>query len=66
MDLTPRFKLVFVSVLCITGLSLLLGVSLALYADPANESVKPLIDTCSTTFKMGFGAIVGLLGGKTL
>ncbi len=66
MDLTPRFKLVFVSVLCITVLSLILGVSLAVYANPSNENIKLLIDTCSTTFKMGFGAIVGLLGGKTL
>jgi hypothetical protein len=30
------------------------------------EEIKRLIETGSTTYKMGFGAIIGLLGGKVL
>ncbi|MGO9273312.1 MAG: hypothetical protein ACLQOO_24260 [Terriglobia bacterium] len=65
MDLTPRFKLVFFFVMGLTVLSLAVTVNLTLSANPSEDS-RRLIETCSTTFKMGFGAAVGLLGGKTL
>jgi hypothetical protein len=29
-----------------------------------NDASKSLVDTCATAFKMGFGAIIGLNGGK--
>jgi uncharacterized membrane protein (Fun14 family) len=29
-----------------------------------NDASKSLVDTCETAFKMGFGAIIGLNGGK--
>jgi hypothetical protein len=65
VDLTPRFKLVFVSLRCLTLVSL--GVSVALVFSPnPSDDTRRLVETCSTTFKMGFGAVVGLLGGKTL
>jgi len=28
------------------------------------DASKSLVDTCATAFKMGFGAIIGLNGGK--
>jgi hypothetical protein len=60
-----QFKLTFASVLFLTVLSL--GISLALVYHPAqSEEGKRLFETCSTTWKMGFGAIVGLIGGKTM
>jgi hypothetical protein len=67
VTLNPAFKLVFCSVLGLTVLSLGVSVYFALaYDSPPSEEVKRLIETCSTTWKMGFGAIVGLIGGKAL
>jgi hypothetical protein len=63
--LTPTFKLVFISVLSLTILSLLVSLILVLYGRDTEDS-KRLIESCSTTWKLGFGAIVGLIGGKAL
>lgn len=62
-DITPRFKLVFVAVLAITLLCLMLNMIIVLVA-PHNSPAASFADTCSTAFKLGFGAIVGLVGGK--
>jgi hypothetical protein len=56
---------VFLTVLLLTLVSLGVSVYLAIRPDPSEE-VKRLIETCSTTWKLGFGAIVGLIGGKAL
>ena len=66
MILTPGFKLVFTSVLCLTVLSFLMGISLSLAIEKPSSNINGWIETCSTTFKLGFGAIVGLIGGKAL
>jgi hypothetical protein len=63
--LTPAFKLIFFSVLGLTILSLV-GNFLAVLVPNQTEEVKRLAETCSTTWKLGFGAIVGLIGGKVL
>jgi hypothetical protein len=58
----PLFKVPFFSVLGLTVLSL--AVCLLLAVSPnQTEEVKRLIETCSTTSKLGFGAICGLIGG---
>ncbi|MGQ5592815.1 hypothetical protein ACUJ8N_11315 [Streptomyces sp. ESR1.13] len=62
-DLTPRFKLIFWTVVALTVLSLILNVVLSLLAGDSAQ-VTAASEACSTTFKMGFGAIVGLIGGK--
>jgi hypothetical protein len=70
VTLSPAFKLVFLSVLGLTILSLLIGCTLVgltittgrAMADPE----KVMLDLCTSTFKLGFGAIIGLLGGKAL
>jgi hypothetical protein len=64
--LTPFFKLVFLTLASLTFLSAILNVSVALMVDNPSDEVKSLIETCSTTWKMGFGAIVGLIGGKAI
>ena len=61
--LTPAFKLVFLSVLGITLLSIVLSCSLAVMGEP-NEEKSALVQALLTTWKLGFGAIIGLLGGK--
>lgn len=62
-DLTPRFKLIFCTVVALTVLALILNVLLAMFGD-GSEQVQATCDACSTTYKMGFGAIVALIGGK--
>jgi hypothetical protein len=63
--LSPTFKLVF---LCLVGLTVLsLGASLFLVTRAyLSEEAKRLAATCATTWKMGFVAIAGLVGGKTV
>ena len=65
LTLTPAFKLVFVSALCITLLSVIVCCPLAVLGASTMEA-KALFEACLTTFKLGFGAIIGLLGGKAL
>jgi hypothetical protein len=63
--------LVFLSVLGITILSLLIACPLAIFQirglklEPGSAG-SALFETCITTFKLGFGAMIGLLGGKAL
>jgi hypothetical protein len=58
------FKMAFWGAL--TLVSAALCVYLAPRATPDNEAVRSLIDTFSTTWKIGCGAFFGLLGGKAL
>jgi hypothetical protein len=72
LTLTPQFKLVLLTVVGITVLSILIACPLALFQIRSGMELKPgslgsvLFDTCIATFKLGFGAILGLLGGKAL
>jgi hypothetical protein len=63
---TPMFRLVFFTVLGQTVLSLAASFGLAIWADPTKDATKSLLETCSTTWKMGFSAIIELIGGKAL
>ncbi len=65
VEMSPAFKLIFFSVLGLTILSLAACIALAISARQT-DAIKNLIETTSTTWKMGFGAIIGLLGGKAL
>lgn len=62
---TPHFRLIFITVVALTVLALLLNVLLAVFGGDS-EMVQSVVETCSTTYKMGFGAIVGLTGRKAL
>jgi hypothetical protein len=50
-------------VAALTALALILTVMLAAFGGDS-EQVKAAAEACSTTYKMGFGAIVGLIGGR--
>jgi hypothetical protein len=65
VDLDPSFKLVLLIVTVITGVAFLGMVALAI-TGATNAPSKDLFGVCSDAFKVGFGAIVGLLGGKAL
>lgn len=64
-DLTPRFKLVFLTVVTLTVLALILNVVLAAFGGDS-EQVRAASEACSTTYKMGFEAIVGLISGRVV
>lgn len=59
-QLTPRFKLVFSTVVALTLLALALNVLLALLGGDSDQ-IRAAAEACSTTYKMGFGAIMGLM-----
>ncbi|MGW0502236.1 hypothetical protein [Micromonospora sp. NPDC003241] len=63
-DLTPRFKLIFIAVLSLTLLSLALQAILVVLRIET-EQAATLAEACSTTFKLGFGAIVGLIASRS-
>ena len=65
LTLTPAFKWVLLIVLGLTLVSLVVSVYLASLSNPS-DLAKGLFETCSTTWKMGFAAIIGLIGGKAL
>lgn len=58
-----HFGLVFVTVVGLTLIALLLSVLLALAGGDSEQAARAA-EACTTTYKMGFGAIVGLLGGR--
>jgi hypothetical protein len=67
MDLTDKAKeamrgaSLLRMVLRLTILSLGVSVTLAVAFPTPSEQVRSLIETCSTTWKMGFGALLGML-----
>lgn len=61
--MTPRFKLIFSTVTALTVMALILNVLLAAFGGDS-EQVQAAAEACSTTYMMGFGAIVGLIGGQ--
>lgn len=64
-ELSPSFKLTVLLVASLTVLSLFTAIYLSslIQLTPIQER---LFDTCSTTWKIGFMAIVGLLAGRAI
>jgi len=56
-------KVAFACTIFLTLLSLGACVVLA-FSCGSNPTVTPLIETFATTWKMGFGAVLGLVGGR--
>ena len=66
-EVSPRFKWAYLGVLGLTLASLVTNIALILaFGQDLPPYAEALLETCSTTWKMGFGAFVGLLGGKNL
>lgn len=62
-QVTARFKLTFCTLVALTLLALAVDVLLAVFGGDSDQ-VRTAVDTCSTTYKMGFGAIVGLMSQR--
>lgn len=65
LTVAPAFKLVLFVVVGFTILSLACSILLAIFG-PQTEEVARLVEACATMYKVGGGAIMGLLGGKVL
>ena len=62
---SPTFKLAFWWVLILTVWSGLLAGVIAFAADdPLTSNQQAIFDLANTSWNMGFGAIIGLIGGK--
>jgi hypothetical protein len=60
----PTFKLIFVSAVGLTVLAFVVWVLAAFFAQRTDAALS-LMNGCETLTKIGFGAVMGLLGGKT-
>ena len=65
VTIAVTYKLALLIALALTLVSAGAAVFLAIWGPPS-EPVKGLIETFSTTWKLGCGAFFGLLGGKAL
>ena len=65
ISIEPKYKWSLIGTLSLTLLSFAVLVVLSSQAE-MNSQQADFFQTCSTTWKMGFGAIIGLLGGKAL
>jgi hypothetical protein len=65
IPLDPGFKIVLAIVTTVTLVAFFTMIGLAI-TNATNDPSTNLLGVCSDAFKIGFGAIVGLLGGKAL
>ncbi len=65
VEVPVSFKTVFWVVVLLTFSSLAAAIFLATYPQQT-ETLKEVVTTCNSTWKMGFGGILGLLAGKRL
>ena len=65
LDLPVSYKTVFWVIVLLTLASLVASVFLAIYPNQT-DTLKEVVSTCNSTWKMGFGGVLGLLAGKRL
>ncbi|MGE9696045.1 hypothetical protein ACQKFA_20040 [Streptomyces sp. CH6] len=63
---SQHFRLVFFGVLAITLLTLTASLYIGIFVAKPTEAAKSVMETCSNLSQLGFGAMVGLLGGKAV
>lgn len=67
LDVPVSYKTVFWVVVLLALVSLAASLFLATRpADAQTDTLKKVVETCDSTWKMCCGAILGLLGGKRL
>ena len=65
LDLPVSYKTIFWVVVLLTFSSLAASVFLATVPQQT-DTLKEVVATCNSTWKMGFGGVLGLLAGKRL
>mgnify|MGYP001589091898 CR=1 FL=1 len=65
LDVPISYKTVFWVVVVLTFASLAASIFLATFPRQT-DTLKEVVTTCNSTWKMGFGGILGLLAGKRL
>jgi hypothetical protein len=65
IPISPHFNKVFCTTAGLTLLCLVISLALAALGRD-NEASREVLSGCLTMAKIGFGAIVGLIGGKAL
>ena len=65
-SLDPQFKWALIAVVGLTVLSIGVSVGLAISYDEPSEQIDEIIRGGMDLFKIGAGAVFGLLGGKSL
>jgi hypothetical protein len=63
LELTPAFKVLLALAVGLTTLMFLTMVGLAI-TDAKNEASKTLLQASASAFQLGFGALIGLIGGR--
>ena len=63
---SPTFKLVFLTLVGLTVLCGVATIALAFWVDPARASLGTAFEAMSSGWKLGLGAVFGLLGGKAV
>jgi hypothetical protein len=68
ITLTPQFKMTFVGVVAVTALAMILSCSMifaGVRLEPGTEEAG-MLQALITTWKLGFGAMVGMMSGKAM
>jgi uncharacterized membrane protein len=63
-SISPHFKMVFLTVTAITGVFFLANLAIVLGVHNPTDQMKSFVTTTTALYQAGFGAIVGLIGGK--
>ncbi|WP_149548452.1 hypothetical protein [Streptomyces marokkonensis] len=61
---TPVFKYAFLGILAVTMPALAVYILLVVLQDHPSEGTKDVLELCNWIVKSGFGALLGLIGGK--
>jgi hypothetical protein len=68
ITLTTQFKITFLSLVALTALAMILGCAM-FFARPDIKPGTPefgMIEALSSTWKLGFGTVVGMIAGKAM
>ena len=63
---SAHFKMIFLAVFGLTTAMLLVRIGVAVAVEQPNDGVKDAMTTCNLLANAGFGAILGLIGGKAI
>jgi hypothetical protein len=62
--ISPHFKMVFLTITAITAAFFLVNLAIVLFVHSPTDQMRSFMATTTTLYQAGFGAIVGLIGGK--